>query len=42
MNDESVSEKAKKAETTKQLKKIIKDLKEELDLRKIKVESKGE
>lgn len=32
------SEKAKNATTTKQLKKIIKDLKEEFDLRKIKIE----
>ena len=36
------SEKAQKSETTKQLKKVIKDLKEELDLRKIKVEGEGE
>lgn len=32
------SEKAKNAQTTKQLKQTIKDLKEELDLRKIKKE----
>lgn len=33
------SEKAAKAKTTEQLKKVIKDLKEEFDLRKIKVEN---
>ena len=33
------SEKAKNAKTTKQLKKVIKELKEEFDLRKIKVEN---
>lgn len=32
------SEKAKNCKTTKQLKETIKDLKEELDLRKIKAE----
>lgn len=32
------SEKAAKSKNTKQLKKIIRDLKEELDLRKVKME----
>ncbi len=36
------SEKAANAKTTKQLKKVIKDIRAELDLRKIKVENEGE
>ena len=36
------SEKVAKSKTTKQLKKVIKDLRAELDLRKIKIENGGE
>lgn len=36
------SEKAAKAKTTKQLKNILRDLKQELDLRKVKMAGEGE
>lgn len=36
------SEKAAKAKTTKQLRNILRDLKQELDLRKVKMVGEGE